>query len=375
LTSKLACFQSRNIVLGVATKLGCEAAIHTTRTFVNNDQNSGKVLLQLDFKNAFNPVERDCILKELQCHTPLLYLYLYQCYRNPSPLFFGNNLISSSVGAQRGDLCDPMILSLAIKPIILSLDSQLNIWLFDVEILTDHPEVVLSDFKKMLNLSRETGLELNFNKCEIFCISGDTDLKVLKEFQNLAPGIKICDRGSLSLLGSPIFDQGFKYTIDKTIITVEIFYTKHFIAFSDSSILVETDRKANLNAKLFLFYGIAGNIVYMTMPYLYMDKCRYQREQNMVDLDIPCGLVSRCWFPFKLDYTPVFEIVFVHQFYTCTMVSVVILALTMLLCGFLMHITNQFKHLRRFIVELKFPEEILLEKLHFSVKYHTPIIT
>jgi hypothetical protein len=47
LTSKLACFQSRNIVnsylsshqLGVATKLGCEAAIHTTRTFMNNDQN------------------------------------------------------------------------------------------------------------------------------------------------------------------------------------------------------------------------------------------------------------------------------------------------------------------------------------------------
>jgi hypothetical protein len=47
LTSKLAFFQSRNSVnsylsphqLGVATKLGCEAAIHTTRTFVNNDQN------------------------------------------------------------------------------------------------------------------------------------------------------------------------------------------------------------------------------------------------------------------------------------------------------------------------------------------------
>jgi hypothetical protein len=26
-------------------------------------------------------------------------------------------------------------------------------------------------------------------KCEIFCCSGDTDLKVIKEFQNLAPGI------------------------------------------------------------------------------------------------------------------------------------------------------------------------------------------
>jgi hypothetical protein len=58
LTSKLACFQSRNIVnpywsprqLGVATQLGREAAIHTTRTFVNNDQNSGKVLSSIRFQ-------------------------------------------------------------------------------------------------------------------------------------------------------------------------------------------------------------------------------------------------------------------------------------------------------------------------------------
>jgi hypothetical protein len=53
------------------------------------------------------------------------------------------------------------------------------------------------------------------------CCSGDTDLTVIKEFQNLAPSIKICDRRSLFLLGSPIFDQGFKNTVEKTIITVE----------------------------------------------------------------------------------------------------------------------------------------------------------
>jgi hypothetical protein len=75
--------------------------------------------------------------------------------------------------------------------------------------------------KKVINLSQEIGLELNFNKCEIFCCPGDTDLKVIEEFQNLAPGIKICDREGLSLLGSPIFDQGFKNTVEKTIITVE----------------------------------------------------------------------------------------------------------------------------------------------------------
>jgi hypothetical protein len=114
-----------------------------------------------------------------------------------------------------------MIFSLAIQPFFLSLDSQLNIWYLDDGTLADYPEVVLSDFKKVINLSRKIGLELNFNKCEIFCCFGDTDLKVIKKFQNLAPGIKICDRGSLSLLGSPIFDQGFKNTVEKTIITVE----------------------------------------------------------------------------------------------------------------------------------------------------------
>jgi hypothetical protein len=94
---------------------------------MNNDQNRGKVLLELDFKNAFNSVERDCILKEVQCHTPLLYPYLYQYYRNPSTLFFGYHLISSSVGAQQGNPCDSMIFGLPLQPIILSLDSQLNI--------------------------------------------------------------------------------------------------------------------------------------------------------------------------------------------------------------------------------------------------------
>jgi hypothetical protein len=157
----------------------------------------------------------------MQCCTPLLYPYLYQCYRNPSTLFFGAYLISSSLGAQQGDPCSPMIFSLAIQPIISFLDSQLNIWYLDDETLADYPEVLLSDFKKVINLSRKIGLELNFNKCEIFCCSGDTDLKVIKEFQNLAPDIKICDRGSLSFLGSTILDLGFKNTVEKTIITVE----------------------------------------------------------------------------------------------------------------------------------------------------------
>jgi hypothetical protein len=37
----------------------------------------------------------------------------------------------------------------------VSLDSQLNIWYLDDGTLADYPEVVLSDFKKVINLSRK----------------------------------------------------------------------------------------------------------------------------------------------------------------------------------------------------------------------------
>jgi hypothetical protein len=72
-----------------------------------------------------------------------------------------------------------MIFSLAIQPIILSLDSELNIWYLDDGTLADYPEVVLSDLKKVINLSKKIGLELYFNKCEISCCSGDTYLIVV----------------------------------------------------------------------------------------------------------------------------------------------------------------------------------------------------
>jgi hypothetical protein len=78
-----------------------------------------------------------------------------ECYRNPSTVFFGNHLISSSVGAQQGDPCGPNIISLAIQPIILSLDSQLNIWYLDDGTLADYPEVVLSDCIVLKNSKNE----------------------------------------------------------------------------------------------------------------------------------------------------------------------------------------------------------------------------
>jgi hypothetical protein len=63
-----------------------------------------------------------------------------------------------------------MIFSLAIQPIILSLNSELNIWYLDDGTLADYPEVVLSDFKKVINLSRKIGLELNLTNARSLAV-------------------------------------------------------------------------------------------------------------------------------------------------------------------------------------------------------------
>lgn len=58
--------------LGFATKQGCETIIHATRTFLENEKESNKVLVKIDYKNAFNSVERDILLKEIKENVPEL---------------------------------------------------------------------------------------------------------------------------------------------------------------------------------------------------------------------------------------------------------------------------------------------------------------
>jgi hypothetical protein len=71
LAAKIGCYKLQSDLhsyltpnqLGVATKLGCESCIHSVRTYVHNPENFGKILLKIDFSNAFNSIERDSTLQ------------------------------------------------------------------------------------------------------------------------------------------------------------------------------------------------------------------------------------------------------------------------------------------------------------------------
>jgi hypothetical protein len=70
LAARVACFKHNCDIhsylaphqLGVATKKGSETAIHTVRTYLNLHENNDKIVLKIDFANAFNSVERDKML-------------------------------------------------------------------------------------------------------------------------------------------------------------------------------------------------------------------------------------------------------------------------------------------------------------------------
>lgn len=117
LVSKLVCSKIKNeivpyfcphqVVFG--SRLGCESAIHAVRSTVLNSRNTPKIVLKVDYKNAFNSIERDAMLTEIMKKAPKMYSYLWQCYSEPSNLYCGENMIRSEVGAQQGDPTGPLI--------------------------------------------------------------------------------------------------------------------------------------------------------------------------------------------------------------------------------------------------------------------------
>ena len=49
----------RPIQIGVCTKGGCEAAVYTTITYLQLNRKTSKILLKIDFQNAFNSKRHD----------------------------------------------------------------------------------------------------------------------------------------------------------------------------------------------------------------------------------------------------------------------------------------------------------------------------
>ena len=52
--------------LGVGVTRGAEAAVHALRRYFRSNDNEDKLILKLDFRNAFNSMRRDKILNKIK---------------------------------------------------------------------------------------------------------------------------------------------------------------------------------------------------------------------------------------------------------------------------------------------------------------------
>ena len=98
----------------------------------------------------------------------------------------------------------------------MSLTSELNLWYLDEVTLGGPADVVLKDLSRIIEKSAELGLKLNFKKCEIAVLASTAigaDQNLLEPFQQLAPGIRILNKGEMVLLGSPLTEEAISVVL------------------------------------------------------------------------------------------------------------------------------------------------------------------
>jgi len=152
--------------LGVGTKSGCEAAIHSARRYIQH-MPTNCVLAKLDCSNAFNSLHRQDMLLATLDKIPEVYAYVYSAYSSPSQLFFGSYRLSSMEGPQQGDPLGPLLFCLAIQPLLLSLESDITIGYLDDLTLEGTSFVVAKDVSRVQTIGQSMGLKLNVSKCEL----------------------------------------------------------------------------------------------------------------------------------------------------------------------------------------------------------------
>lgn len=97
------------------TQMGCgipggvEAATHAARTFLSTRSDKPKVLIKLDFQNAFNTLRRDWLLRQVRKYAPRLSHLAFQSYAHPTFLVSQNHILLSSNGVQQGDPAGPAL--------------------------------------------------------------------------------------------------------------------------------------------------------------------------------------------------------------------------------------------------------------------------
>ena len=159
---------------GVCVPAGVDAAVHTVRAWANRNNNcQQKVLVKLDFHNAFNTISRKAVLDAVETDFPTLSRWAWWCYGQPSGLRFGGATLASAGGVQQGDPLGPLLFAAAIQSLAQDLRRGLDVGMFylDDGVLAGDVAAVSAALLHLQQRAAALGLTLNLRKSEVIAMA------------------------------------------------------------------------------------------------------------------------------------------------------------------------------------------------------------
>ncbi|XP_026458438.1 uncharacterized protein LOC113358943 [Papaver somniferum] len=190
---------------GVGIPCGGEGILHSANRLLElKGDDTSRVLLLIDFSNAFNLVDTSTIIREVRSRCTNIVNWVEFCYAKPARLYYQDSVLSPAQGVQQGDPLGPLLFALALHLLVEKIDAQctldLHAWYLDDDTIAGDTMEVSKDLKIIHEEGPSYGLHLNISKTEIFWPSYDPRRYIESAFpHNIgkhANGVK--------LLGGPV---------------------------------------------------------------------------------------------------------------------------------------------------------------------------
>ena len=194
--------------LGVSVNSGCEVIIHSVTQLLSSTPPNRRWMLFLNFRNAFNSINREAMFVELCQRVPGIAQWMEACYSTQPLLHLGSYSIRSCCGVQQGGPLGTLGFAITLQSIVEQIKAEvpnltIDSWFLDDGTLMGSAE----DLAAALNIVEAEGLALglyrNRSKSLLF-IPQEEDPAV----SSIPSEIPIT-RQDFTLLGCPIGPPSF----------------------------------------------------------------------------------------------------------------------------------------------------------------------